>query len=139
MLCGTCSRLQAPEVADFGASDEVHAGPAVLAAGDVEAALREVEHVPSQGAQLACPEPVAVGQEDHGRVAVGVARADALPRGDHQAIDLLGGEVLPGSPLGIGKAPRRDFPIFSAWPLPFRHPFRLGFHKAMIPAFPIIG
>ena len=28
--------------------------------------------------------------------------ADALPSGDHQAIDLLGGEVLPGAPLGIG-------------------------------------
>ena len=52
--------LQASEVADFVAPDEVHAGAAVLAAGDVVATLREVEHVPAQGAKLACPEPVAV-------------------------------------------------------------------------------
>ena len=105
--------LQPAKGADLGASKEMHAGPAVLPAGDVVAAVGQIEHVPPKRAELACPEPVAVGQEDHGRVAVGVARTDALPRGDHQAIDLLGGEVLAGAPLGIGKAPRRDFPIFS--------------------------
>jgi hypothetical protein len=114
--------LEAAQVADFGASDEMHAGPAVLAAGDMEATLREIEHVPSQGTQFTCPEPMAVGQEDHGRVAVGVARADALPCGRHEELDLLGGEVLPGTSIGVGKAPRRNLPIYSGRPAPFPHP-----------------
>jgi hypothetical protein len=84
--------------------------------------LREVEHVPAERAHLARPEPVAVGEEDHGRVAVRVARADALARGDEETLDLLGGEVLAGAPLGIGKAARRNFPIYSGRHSPFPHP-----------------
>jgi integrase len=49
------------------------------------------------------------------------ARSHALARRGFEARHFLGGEVLPGAALGIGKPPRRDFPIFSGWPLPFRH------------------
>ena len=38
-------------------------------------ALGEVDHVPAGGAQLAGAQPVAVGEQDHGGVAVGVAGA----------------------------------------------------------------
>src|SRR5215213_7410302 len=100
----------------------MHARPPVLPASDMEAALGKVEHVPAQGTELAGPEPVAVGEKDHGRVAVRGACADPLLRGDHQVIDLFRGEVLARSPLGIGKAPRRNFPIYSAWHTPFPHP-----------------
>jgi hypothetical protein len=129
--------LQAPERLDFIAPDEMHAGAAVLAAGDVVAALDEVEHVPAQGTKLTHAQPVAVGEKNHGRVAVRVPRADALLRDVDEPLGLFGGEVLPGSPLGIAHPPRRNFPIYSAWPSAFRHPFPLGLHRAMIADFPI--
>ena len=115
--------LQLPERADLLAPEQVHAGAAVLAAGDVVAALREVEHVPAERADFARPEPVAVGEHDHGRVPAGVAGADALPRGGDQALGLFGGEVLAGSPLGIGQAARQDIPIYGGWPAAFLNPF----------------
>jgi hypothetical protein len=94
--------LQAPQGTDLLPAQQVHARAAVLAAGDVVAALGEVKHVPTQRAHLARPEPVAVGEEDHGRVAVRVAGADALLRGRDEALGLFGGEVLAGPPRGIG-------------------------------------
>jgi AhpD family alkylhydroperoxidase len=69
--------------------------------------------------------------------AVRGACADALLCGRDQKFHLVWGEVLPGSPLGIGKAQRRDFPIYNAWPSAFRHPFPLGFHRASIADIPI--
>src|SRR3954447_9932893 len=103
----------------------------------MEAALREVEHVPPKGTDLTGSEPMAVGDQDHGPVAVRGACAYALLRGGDEAVDLFRGEVLAGAPLGIGKAPRRNFPIYSAWATVFRHPFRLGFHRPSIHDFPI--
>ena len=70
----------------------MHRRPPVLAAGDVEGALLEVEHVPAHADELRGSEAVPVGEEDHGRVAVGVAARVLL--GGGQALDLLGGEEL---------------------------------------------
>ena len=84
----------------------MHARAAVLPAGDVVAALGQIEHVPAERTQLACPQPMAEGQEGHGRVAMRGTCANTLLRGGDQALDLLRGEVLAGAPLGVGEAPR---------------------------------
>jgi hypothetical protein len=49
-------------------------------------------------------------------------RADALARGDEEALGLLGGEALAGPSLGIGQAARRDFPIYGDRGSPFPRP-----------------
>ena len=100
MLCRHLLALQPSECADLGATQEMHARPAVLAAGDVVTALAEVEHVPAKGTELAGPQPVPEGNQDHGGVAVRGAGADALLRTGNEALHLLGGEVLPRTSLG---------------------------------------
>lgn len=83
------------------------------------ATLGEVEHVPPERAELACTKAMAVGDQDHRRVAVRVAGTGALASGGDEARHLLGGEILARSALGVGEAPRGNFPIFSYRPSPF--------------------
>jgi hypothetical protein len=53
---------------------------------------------------------MAVGDEDHGAVAVGVA-AEAFATGLAQALDLFASEKLTRSELAIGASARRKCPI----------------------------
>ena len=66
--------------------------------------MGEVDGVPAQRHQLARPQPVPVGDQHHGGIAVAVA---ILPGGIDQAGDLAIGEVLAGADLGVTLAARR--------------------------------
>ena len=73
--------------------------------------MGEVEHVPAQGGELAHPQAVAVGDQDHGGVAVAVAAGPRSGGGD-QPFDLGRGEVLAWPPGGVLEPARRDIPIY---------------------------
>ena len=83
-------------------ADRVHAGNPVLDAVNVKAALGQFDLLPLQVADLRGPQTVAVGDQDHGRVAMAVA---AMLAGTvHQPLDLALGEVAP-----------RDCQVYDAW------------------------
>src|SRR5262249_18881919 len=56
-----------------------------------QAALGEFDLMPLQVADLRCPQAMAVGHQDHGRVAMPIAAI--LARAVHQALDLALGEI----------------------------------------------
>jgi hypothetical protein len=75
----------------------------------------EVDLVPAQRHQLAHPKPVAVGDEDQGRISVAIPANSA--GGLDELIDLLRRQVLPGPPFSVSDSPRgSDFPVFESWP-----------------------
>jgi hypothetical protein len=80
----------------------VHAGNPVLDAVNVQAALGELDLLPLQVAHLGGPQTVAVGHQDHGRIAMAVAAM--LAGAVHQALDLALGEVAP-----------LDCQVYDAW------------------------
>jgi len=80
----------------------VHAGNPILETVNVQAALRELDLLPLQVAHLRGPQAMAVGHQDHGRVAMPVAAMLAGPV--HQALDLALGEVAP-----------LDCQVYDAW------------------------
>src|SRR5262245_24747953 len=59
----------------------------------MQAALGELELLPLQVADLRCPQTVAKGDQDHGRIAMPVAAM--LAGAVHQRLDLALGEVAP--------------------------------------------
>ena len=70
----------------------------------MQAAMGEVDGVPPQRDELARPQPVPVGNQHHGGIAVAVA---ILPGSIDQAGNLAIGEVLAGADLGVALAARR--------------------------------
>src|SRR5262249_17089399 len=68
----------------------------------VHAALGQLDLLPSQVAHFRGPQPVAVGDQDHGCVAMAVAAM--LSRAVHQPLDLALGEVA-----------RLDCQVYRAW------------------------
>ena len=70
----------------------------------MQAAMGEVDGVPAQRHQLGRPQPMPVGDQHHGGIAVAVA---ILPGSIDQAGNLAIGEVLAGADLGITLAARR--------------------------------
>src|SRR5262245_40504024 len=71
----------------------MHAGNAVLDAVNVEAALGQLDLLPLQVADLRRPQAMAIGDKDHGRVAMPVAAM--LAGAVRQALDLALGEIAP--------------------------------------------
>ena len=71
----------------------MHTGNAVLDAVNVQAALGQLDLLPLQVAHLGGPQAMAVGDQDHGRVAMAVAAM--LAGAVHQPVDLTLGEVAP--------------------------------------------
>src|SRR5262249_17375426 len=70
---------------------------------DMQTAMGEVDGVPAQRHQLGCPQPVPVGDQHHGGIAVAVA----IPPGCiDQAGNLAISEVLAGADLGVTFAAR---------------------------------
>src|SRR5215813_7344189 len=69
----------------------MYAGNAVLDPVNVQAALGELDLLPLQVAHLRGPQAMAVGDQDHGRVAMAVAAM--LSGAVHQALDLALGEI----------------------------------------------
>src|SRR5262245_65967666 len=62
---------------------------------NVEAALGEFDLLPLQVAHLGGPQTVAIGDKDHGRVAMPVAAV--LASAVHQTLDLALGEIAPSN------------------------------------------
>jgi hypothetical protein len=61
----------------------------------VQTAGIQLDLVPLQIAQLGSSKPVAVGQQDHGRVPMPVATV--LASGFDELLDLTAGEIAPGA------------------------------------------
>src|SRR5262245_58060244 len=68
----------------------------------MQAALGELDLVPLQVADLRRPQTVAVGHEDHGRVAMPVAA-------------MLAGAVHEPLDLALGEVPPLDCQVYDAW------------------------
>src|SRR5215813_12547253 len=80
----------------------MYAGNAVLDAVNVQAALGQLDLLPLQVAHLGGPQAMAIGDQDHGRIAMAVT--DMLAGAVHQALDLALGEVAP-----------LDCQVYDAW------------------------
>ena len=80
----------------------MHTGDSVLDPVNVQAALGQLDLLPLQVADLRGPQTVAIGDQDHGRVAMPVATV--LARAVHQPLDLALGEVAP-----------LDCQVYDAW------------------------
>src|SRR6516164_8084038 len=80
----------------------MYAGNPVLHAVNVQAALGQLDLLPLQVADLRGPQTVAIGDQDHGRVAMAVAAM--LAGAVHQPVDLALGEVAP-----------LDCQVYDAW------------------------
>src|SRR5262249_26767663 len=77
---------------------------------NVQAALGQFDLLPLQVAHLGGPQTVAIGDQDHGRVAMPIAAV--LARTVHQALDLALGEVAP-----------LDCQVYDAWSAFFGYRF----------------
>src|SRR5262249_44776744 len=80
----------------------MHAGDSVLDPVNVQPALGQLDLLPLQVADLRGPQTVAIGDKDHGRVAMAVAAM--LSGAVHQPLDLALGEVAP-----------LDCQVYDAW------------------------
>src|SRR5262249_36192233 len=83
-------------------ADWVDAGDSILDPVNVEAALGQLDLLPLQVADLRRPQAVAIGDQDHGRIAMPVAAM--LARAIDQPLDLALGEVAP-----------LDCQVYDAW------------------------
>jgi hypothetical protein len=97
-----CSRRSAPQLI---AEQRMGTRGAVLDPAHVEYGTIEVDLVPTQVADFSCPQPMAEGDQDHGRVPVTVA---IVLRGLDQGLDLARREMLAGAKLGIRSPGRRN-------------------------------
>jgi hypothetical protein len=73
----------------------MHRGRAPFAPADVQTASIQFDLVPLQIAQLGSSKSLAVGQQDHGGVAMPVATV--LASGLDELLDLAAGEIAPGA------------------------------------------
>src|SRR6516225_7115458 len=80
----------------------MYAGNPVLDTVNVQAALGQLDLLPLQVADLRGPQTVAIGDKDHGRVAMPIAAM--LAGAVHQPLDLALGEVAP-----------LDCQVYDAW------------------------
>src|SRR5262249_8434731 len=76
-------------------ADWVAAGDSILHPVNVQAALGRFDLLPFQVADLGGPQTVAIGDQDHGRVAMPIAAV--LTRAVHQTLDLAAGQVASGA------------------------------------------
>ena len=81
-------------------------------------AVVEMDGVPAQRHDLGGTQPVPVGDEHHGGVAIPVA---VLAGGGDQLLDLGIGQIFPAAKLDVPAAPWRAAPLIcpinSGWPL----------------------
>src|SRR5215831_6604475 len=92
-----------------------HGFRSLFRAADANAAVLEVDRVPSKRDELHRPQPMTVGEQDHGPVAVGVA---VEAGGGDQLGHLAVRQILPRPGLGVAAATGWEFagdcPINSA-------------------------
>ena len=74
-----------------------------LDAADMQTPMSKVDGVPAQGDQLGDAQPMSIGDQDHGGVAVAVTVAGGYL---DQAIHLAVGEVFTRSNIGVAPAAR---------------------------------
>src|SRR5262245_6315642 len=80
----------------------MYAADPVLDPVNVEAALGQLDLLPLQVADLRCPQAMAIGHQDHGRIPMPVAAM--LAGAVHQPLNLALGEVAP-----------LDCQVYDAW------------------------
>jgi hypothetical protein len=73
----------------------VDAGDSILHPVNMQAALGQFDLLPLQVADLRRPQTMAIGDQDHGRVAMPVAAV--LASAVHQSLDLALGEIAPSN------------------------------------------
>ena len=76
----------------------------------------KINLIPTERTQLRGPEPVAICNKNHRRVAMTIAPAFA--RAVHQLRDFLDSEIFAWPSLGVLDPPRRNCPVYSAWRWP---------------------
>jgi hypothetical protein len=74
--------------------------------------MDEIDLLPTQGAQLGRSQPMPVGKQDHGRIAMPVP---VPARRLHQPLDLSLGEVLPDPIMVIGEPTTVNCSLYSGW------------------------
>ena len=67
--------------------------------GQVALLPTQIDLIPAQRAQLGDAQPTAVGDQDHGGIAVPVP---VLPCSGDQALDFFRGQAFAGAALGLG-------------------------------------
>ena len=90
----------------FRAAQRMGARQAVLAPAHMQKPLPQIHLLAAQDDQLRDAQPVTVGEQDHGSVAVAVA-PELARRGD-QPVDLGTRQVLPAASLDVGLLQRRS-------------------------------
>jgi hypothetical protein len=84
----------------------------VLDPANMQAGMGKVDLVPTKIHQLTDPEPMTVGDQDHG----GIAMPPAVRSGRlEQLLDLTLGQVFAGTDLGIRTPSWSDCPINGGW------------------------
>jgi hypothetical protein len=78
--------------------------------GQVALLLTHIDLIPAERAQLGDAQPTAVGDPDHGGIAVPVP---VLPCSGDQAFDFFGGQGLAGAALGLGALAGAELSHFS--------------------------
>src|SRR5262249_47535195 len=94
-------------------ADWMYAGNTAFDAVNVQAALGQLDLLPLQVAHLRGPETMAIGHQDHGRVAMPVAAV--LASAVHQALDLALGEIA-----------SLDCQVYDAWSAVLGYRFHRG-------------
>lgn len=103
--------------AELRPAQGVGAGHPILAAAHMQQPLPQIQLLAPQADQFRDAEPVPVGEQDHGGIALTVT-SDPLCRCD-QPVDFRRRQMLPASPIGVGDLGRRphgtNFPENDVW------------------------
>src|SRR5262249_46593840 len=101
---------QLAQCPDFLAGEWVRAIDTVFDAPHMDAAAIQLDHIPSQFAEFAGTQPVAVGDQDCGRVAVAVP--GMLTGGILETVHLLWGQIFPLPQIGVARPTRCNCPVY---------------------------
>jgi hypothetical protein len=94
--------LQLAQGADLVAPDRMDAWRSALGSADMQSALVELDLMPFEAADFTCSHPMAIGDQDHGCVAVSVAAE-------------LAGRVHELLNLALGEIAASNCEVFSVW------------------------
>ena len=101
---------QLAQCPDFLAGDWVRAIDTIFGPPHMDAAAIKLDHIPGQFAEFAGAQPMAVGDQDRGRVAVAVP--GMLAGGILEAVDFLRGQIFSLPQIGVARPARRNCPIY---------------------------
>jgi hypothetical protein len=104
--------LQSTKRPKLGASQRMHRSHAVLEPEDVEAAMGQVDLLPTKRAQFRCSQPVPEGQQDHGSVPMIMAIVASRL---HQPLNFALGEVFAGAIVGVQQTTLCNCSLLDGW------------------------